>query len=77
MHVFEYMWLLFKRWPYFRFQHIVAVKYSDVCGEGTILITKLLNCFKVYADLIPRRKSVSYVGRFYCVWPVPNAEAGK
>jgi hypothetical protein len=70
MRVFEYMWLLFKRWPCFRFRHIVAVKCSDVRGEGTILITKVLNCFKVDADLIARRKMCQLRGKV--LWRLAN-----
>jgi len=54
---------LFKIWPCFRFQQIVAFKCSDVCGEVTIFITKVLNCFKVEADLIPRRKMCQLRGK--------------
>jgi len=77
MRVFEYTWFLFKRWPCFRFQHIVAVKCSDVCGEGTILITKVLNCFKVDADVIQKRKICQLRGKFLWRLANPNAEIGK
>jgi hypothetical protein len=72
------MWLLFKRWACFWFRRLLfSVKRSDIRGEGTMLITKALDCFKVDADLIARREICQLVGRFYGIWPIPNAEAGK
>jgi hypothetical protein len=61
----------------FSFSAHLAVKCSDVCGEGTILITKVPNCFKVDADLIPKRKICQLRGKV--VWRLanPSAEAEK
>lgn len=60
----------FKRWPCFRFQQIAVVKCSDISGEGTILITKVLNCLEVDADLIPRRKMCQLRGKV--LWRLVN-----
>lgn len=71
MHVFEYMWLLFKRWACFWFRRFLySVKCSDIRGEGTMLITKALDCFKVDADLIAGRKMCQLRGKV--LWRLAN-----
>ena len=40
-------------------------------------MTKLLNCFKVDADLIPKREMCQLRGKVLWCLANPNAEAGK
>jgi hypothetical protein len=72
MHAFQFTFHLLKLWTCFRFLHVEVVKCSGVCSEGTILITKVLNCFKMDAGLKPRKKMCQLCGKV--LWRLANPE---